>query len=118
LRVHARRLDLELYEKGYGKDAAQIAFNAIKYTKDNHCADVVLVDTAGRMQDNRPLMQALAKLVQLNKPDLVVFVGEALVGNDGVDQLVKFNNALAAVMPVSADHEKKTYNRWDFPHKI
>ncbi len=57
--------------------------------------DVVLVDTAGRMQDNEPLMRALAKLIKLNAPDLVMFVGEALVGNEAVDQLSKFNKALA-----------------------
>jgi signal recognition particle receptor subunit alpha len=54
----------------------------------------VLVDTAGRMQDNTPLMKELARLVKLNKPNLVVFIGEALVGNDAVDQITKFNKAL------------------------
>ncbi|RRT44812.1 hypothetical protein BHE74_00007481 [Ensete ventricosum] len=42
-------------------------------------------------QDNEPLMRALSKLINLNNPDLVLFVGEALVGNDAVDQLTKFN---------------------------
>lgn len=56
--------------------------------------DVILVDTAGRMQDNTPLMQALSKLVNTIKPNLLLFVGEALVGNDGVDQLMKFNQSL------------------------
>ena len=42
-------------------------------------------------QDNEPLMRALSKLIYLNNPDLVLFVGEALVGNDAVDQLSKFN---------------------------
>jgi signal recognition particle receptor subunit alpha len=77
--------------------------------------DVVLIDTAGRMQHNDLLMRALAKvrrsvgeegstgrsdvsgggqLVNTNNPDLVLFVGEALVGNDGVDQLVSFSEAL------------------------
>lgn len=50
---------------------------------------MVLVDTAGRMQDNAPLMTALAKLITVNTPDLVLFVGEALVGNEAVDQLVR-----------------------------
>lgn len=45
-------------------------------------------------QDNEPLMRALSKLINLNKPDLVLFVGEALVGNDAVDQLNKFNQVL------------------------
>lgn len=53
--------------------------------------NVVLVDTAGRMQDNEPLMRALSKLVNMNKPDLVLFVGEALVGNEAVDQLSKYS---------------------------
>jgi signal recognition particle receptor subunit alpha len=46
------------------------------------------------MQDNQPLMKELANLVRLNKPNLVVFIGEALVGNDAVDQITKFNKAL------------------------
>lgn len=50
---------------------------------------------AGRMQDNEPLMRALSNLINLNEPDLTLFVGEALVGNDAVDQLTKFNQRLA-----------------------
>ncbi|XP_077467303.1 signal recognition particle receptor subunit alpha [Stigmatopora argus] len=91
---HAGRTMVQLYEKGYGKDAAGIAMEAIAYAR-NQAFDVVLVDTAGRMQDNAPLMTALAKLIAVNMPDLVLFVGEALVGNEAVDQLVKFNQALA-----------------------
>lgn len=74
------------------------ATTAIKRAKtDGH--DVVMVDTAGRMQNNAPLMESLANLVALNKPDLVLFVGEALVGNDGVDQLSLFNQALVDHSP-------------------
>lgn len=91
---HNGRQMVQLYEKGYGKDAAGIAMEAIKYANDSKF-DVVLVDTAGRMQDNEPLMRALTKLIKVNEPDLVLFVGEALVGNEAVDQLVKFNQALA-----------------------
>jgi len=98
LRVHADRLQVKLFEKGYSKDAASVAYDAIKFAKDNKF-DVVLVDTAGRMQDNEPLMRALAKLVNQNQPDLVLFVGEALVGNDAVDQLTKFNQALMDFSP-------------------
>jgi signal recognition particle receptor subunit alpha len=105
LRTHARHLNalhpprngqacVELYEKGYGKDAAGVAAEAISFAKEAR-KDVVLVDTAGRMQDNEPLMRAMAKLIRVNHPDLVLFVGEALVGNEAVDQLVKFNRALA-----------------------
>lgn len=103
LRVHARNLkalqsshsvgEVELFERGYGKDAAGIAQDAITYANNNDF-DVVLIDTAGRMQDNEPLMRSLAKLVAVNNPDKIIFVGEALVGNEAVDQLTKFNQAL------------------------
>ncbi|CAO3638824.1 unnamed protein product [Cunninghamella blakesleeana] len=102
LRVHARNLRalqtsgggvVELFERGYGKDSAGIAKDAIQYATANDF-DVVLIDTAGRMQDNEPLMRALSKLVSVNNPDKIIFVGEALVGNEAVDQLTKFNNAL------------------------
>ncbi|XP_013102698.1 signal recognition particle receptor subunit alpha homolog [Stomoxys calcitrans] len=91
---HDGRTMVQLYEKGYGKDAAGIAMEAIKFAHDTR-VDVCLVDTAGRMQDNEPLMRSLSKLIKVNDPDLVLFVGEALVGNEAVDQLVKFNQALA-----------------------
>ncbi|MCP9258053.1 Signal recognition particle receptor subunit alpha [Dirofilaria immitis] len=100
LRTHTKHLNalhansVQLYEQGYGKDPAGLAAAAISIAAERG-TDVVLVDTAGRMQDNEPLMRSLAKLIQVNKPDLVLFVGEALVGNEAVDQLVKFNQALA-----------------------
>lgn len=116
LRTHCRHLNalhpkekhngremVQLYEKGYGKDAAGIAMEAIRFAKDSGI-DVVLVDTAGRMQDNEPLMRALAKLIKINEPDLVLFVGEALVGNEAVDQLVKFNQALADFSSMENPH--------------
>ncbi|KAF6778367.1 hypothetical protein AHF37_01823 [Paragonimus kellicotti] len=91
---HGGQTMVELYEQGYGRDAASIARSAINHARARHL-DVVLVDTAGRMQDNEPLMRALASLIHMNQPDLVLFVGEALVGNEAVDQLVKFNQSLA-----------------------
>ncbi|XP_067935192.1 signal recognition particle receptor subunit alpha-like [Watersipora subatra] len=102
LRTHTRKLNriqndkkmVQLFDKGYDKDAAFVAMSALAHARDTK-TDVVLVDTAGRMQDNEPLMRSLAKLIKVNQPDLVLFVGEALVGNEAVDQLVKFNQALA-----------------------
>uniref|UniRef100_A0A0D3KKM8 Signal recognition particle receptor subunit alpha homolog n=3 Tax=Emiliania huxleyi TaxID=2903 RepID=A0A0D3KKM8_EMIH1 len=99
LRVHAQALDVPLFQKGYGNDAAQIAADGIAHAQAMGATrrlamgyDAVLVDTAGRMQDNEPLMRALAKLVHVNSPDLVLFVGEALAGNDAV---TGFNASLA-----------------------
>ena len=93
LKTHSKCLDVKLYDQGYSKDPALVAQYGIQQSRSEG-ADVVLIDTAGRMQDNENLMKALAKLIHLNSPDLVLFVGEALVGNDGVDQLNKFNKAL------------------------
>lgn len=99
LRTHCRNLSsgrlgtVELYERGYGRDAAAVAREAINYGR-RESFDVVMIDTAGRMQDNTQLMTALAKLVALTAPDKLIFVGEALVGNEAVDQLKKFNGAL------------------------
>ncbi|OJT08949.1 Signal recognition particle receptor subunit alpha [Trametes pubescens] len=129
LRVHVRNLSMlgvdgatnskgrvELYERGYGKDAAGIAKEAISYARDNEF-DVVLIDTAGRMQDNEPLMRALAKLVATNNPDKILFVGEALVGNEAVDQLTKFDRALRDFSSASGVQERgidgMVVTKWD-----
>lgn len=66
----------------------------IRFAAKEQAFDVVLIDTAGRMQDNSPLMKSLSKLVSTNNPDKIVFVGEALVGNEAVDQLTKFDRSL------------------------
>lgn len=102
LKVHARSLKITdetgtqpgVYDSGYSKDPSSVAAAAIRKAKEIG-KDVVLIDTAGRMQNNEPLMRALGKLVAHNEPDLILFVGEALVGNDAVDQLTSFNRALA-----------------------
>lgn len=100
LKTHVHRINgvhadsVKLFEQGYGKDPATIAMHAISAARDQGY-DVCLIDTAGRMQDNEPLMRALAKLIAINRPDAVLFVGEALVGNDAIDQLTKFNKSLA-----------------------
>ncbi|WWC72664.1 uncharacterized protein I206_106628 [Kwoniella pini CBS 10737] len=122
LRVHVRNLGalgsemgmdeeggnkkIELFERGYGKDAAGIAKDAIAYAKENKF-DVVLIDTAGRMQDNEPLMRALAKLVAVNNPDKIIFVGEALVGNEAVDQLSKFDRSLKDFSSAGGSQKKR-----------
>ena len=93
LKTHANALKCHLFEKGYKDDPAYIAKEAIEEAKKEGY-DCVLIDTAGRMQDNEPLMKSLAKLVDINQPDAILFVGEALTGNDSVDQLTKFNQAL------------------------
>ncbi|KAM9964293.1 hypothetical protein ACTFIW_004049 [Dictyostelium discoideum] len=103
LKTHADRLNVHLFERGYSKDAASVAQDAIAFAKDTGY-DVVLIDTTGRMQNNEPLMKALSKLVNQNNVDLVLFVGEALVGNDGVDQLTKFDKSLSLLANTTQTH--------------
>jgi len=95
LKTHCAALNIPLYDRGYGKDEASVAAEGIAAAKRDGI-DVILIDTAGRMQGNESLMKGLAKLMNVNEPDLILFVGEALVGNDGCDQLVNFNRALGA----------------------
>ncbi|KAI9733385.1 MAG: hypothetical protein M1834_003469 [Cirrosporium novae-zelandiae] len=107
LGVHARNLSelclreglganaVALYQKGYGKDAAHIARDAVSYGVENKF-DVVLIDTAGRRHNDARLMSSLAKFGQLANPDKIFMVGEALVGTDSVAQARNFNTAFGA----------------------
>ncbi|KAH9598083.1 Signal recognition particle [Trypanosoma melophagium] len=99
LEVHGRCLGVPVFQMGYGSDPSAVAAAAIaQATRQQY--DVVIIDTAGRMQDHESRMRALAKLIHDNQPDLVLFVGEALVGNTGVDQLRRFNQCLVDFAPV------------------
>ena len=105
LRVHARNLaelatrqrrgHIELFERGYGKDAANIAREAVAYAA-REGFDVVLIDTAGRRHNDARLMSSLEKFAQFAKPDKILMVGEALVGSDSVMQARNFNAAFGA----------------------
>ena len=112
LRSHAKCLDVELFERGYLKDPSDVAKAAIDHaTKEN--TDVVLVDTAGRMQNNASLMRQLARLLQVNDPDVCLFVGEALVGNDGIDQLNMFDQALKQGNPLAKSVDGLVLTKFD-----
>lgn len=104
LRVHARNLKelsereggvVELYEKGYGKDAANIAKDAVAYGGAEGF-DVVLIDTAGRRHNDARLMSSLEKFAKMAEPDKILMVGEALVGTDSVLQARNFNAAFGS----------------------
>lgn len=89
-RYQSRKYAVELYEKGYGKDESSIARGAIEHARERGY-DVVLIDTSGRMHGNRDLMRSLSKLVRVSRPHQVIYVGEALVGNDSMVQIKTFN---------------------------
>jgi fused signal recognition particle receptor len=90
LEEHAKRLGVRMIKHQYGGDPAAVAFDAVRYA-EAHGINVVLIDTAGRMQTNRNLMQQMEKIVRVIKPDLVLFVGDSLAGNDAVVQAEEFN---------------------------
>jgi signal recognition particle receptor subunit alpha len=100
--THGRCLNVPVFHMGYGTDPSEVTKNAVQLAQKQG-VDVVLVDTAGRMQDHEPRMRALARLIHENNPDLVLFVGEAIVGNNGVDQLRKFNQCLHDFTPVGRE---------------
>jgi len=93
LQTHCDNLGAQLFAQGYGKNASSIAKYGIKFATEKG-ADVCLIDTSGRQYNNAPLMQALGALVSENKPDTVIFVGEALTGTEGVEQLAEFDATL------------------------
>ncbi len=91
LEEHAQRLNVKIIKHDYGADAAAVAFDAIKYAEKNNI-DVVLIDTAGRLHSNTNLMAELEKIIRIAKPDLKIFVGESITGNDCIEQARKFND--------------------------
>jgi fused signal recognition particle receptor len=93
LSIHADRLGVKIVKHGPGSDPAAVAFDAIEHAKAKH-KDVVLLDTAGRMQTNSNLMDEMAKIKRVAKPDLIIFVGDALSGNDAVEQAKRFNEVV------------------------
>ncbi|KAH8803920.1 signal recognition particle, alpha subunit, N-terminal-domain-containing protein [Hyaloscypha sp. PMI_1271] len=104
LAVHVRNLKdltaregggVELYEKGYGKDAANVAKDAIAVAAQKGY-DVVLIDTAGRRHNDQRLMSSLEKFAKFANPDKILMVGEALVGTDSVAQARNFNAAFGS----------------------
>lgn len=93
LEVHGKRLDIKVIKHDYGSDPAAVAFDAIKHAEAKGL-DVVLIDTAGRMHSNTDLVREMEKIVRVSKPDLKIFVGEAITGNDCVEQCSIFNSAI------------------------
>jgi fused signal recognition particle receptor len=89
LEEHARRLGIRMITHKYGADPAAVAYDAISHAKA-HGINVVLIDTAGRMQTNQNLMNELSKVKRVVQPDLTVLTLDSLIGNDAVMQAEEF----------------------------
>jgi len=106
LTQHAERLSVKVISQKYGADPAAVARDAVLHAKSRRI-DVVLIDTAGRMQTSRNLMEEMSKITRVVNPDLKIFVGDALAGNDAISQakeFQEFTNFDAAILTkVDAD---------------
>ncbi len=89
LREHSNRLNLKLVAQNYNSDPAAVARDAVLYAK-SHKVDCVLIDTAGRMQTSKNLMEQISKITKVVQPDFKIFVGDSLAGNDTVNQAKEF----------------------------
>lgn len=105
---HADNVGVKLIKHQKGSDPAAVAFDAVEHAKAQG-KELVLIDTAGRMQTNTNLMDEMKKIKRVAKPDLVVFVGDALTGNDATQQASKFNEAIDidGVILTKADADSK-----------
>jgi fused signal recognition particle receptor len=106
LTIHSERLGVKIIKHKAGADPAAVAFDAVEHARARY-KDVVLIDTAGRMQTNVNLMDEMKKIQRIAKPDLVIFVGDSLAGNDAVEQARRFDEAvgidIAILTKIDAD---------------
>ncbi len=103
-----KRLDLKVISHDYGSDPAAVCFDTVDYGKKAE-ADVVLIDTAGRQHSNVNLVEQMKKIVRVAKPDLKIFVGESITGNDVVEQAEQFHASIGidGIILTKADVDDK-----------
>lgn len=105
---HADKLNVKIIKHKKGADPAAVAYDAVAHARAKG-KELVLVDTAGRMQTNVNLMDEMKKIQRVIKPDLIIYVGDALTGNDSVEQAEKFNDAVGidGIILTKADADAK-----------
>ena len=105
---HADNVGVKIIKHKKGSDPAAVAFDAVEHARAQG-KELVLIDTAGRMQTNTNLMDEMKKIKRVSNPDLVIFVGDALTGNDATEQAKKFNEAIDidGVILTKADADSK-----------
>ena len=108
LEEHGNNLNIKVIKHDYGSDPAAVAFDAIKHAKSKNI-DVVLIDTAGRMHSNVNLKDEMKKIIRVTKPNLKIFIGESITGNDCIEQAKEFNEAIDfdAIILSKADIDEK-----------
>ncbi|MGV8171815.1 MAG: signal recognition particle-docking protein FtsY [Candidatus Woesearchaeota archaeon] len=108
LEEHANKLNVKMVKHDYNSDPAAVAYDAIKYAEAKN-VDVVIIDTAGRLHSNTNLMRELEKVMRVCKPDIKIFVGESITGNDCVEQAKEFDKVVGidAIILAKADVDDK-----------
>jgi len=105
---HAENIGVKLIKHKKGADPAAVAYDAVEHAKAKG-KEIVLIDTAGRMQTNVNLMDEMKKIQRVVKPDVIIYVGDSLTGNDAVEQAMKFNEAVGVdgIILTKADADAK-----------
>jgi fused signal recognition particle receptor len=106
--VHAERLGIKIIQHQEGADPSAVLFDTVQYA-GSHKIDVVLADTAGRFHNKANLMNQLDKIKRVMKPDLVIYVDEAVAGNDAVTRAFEFDKTVGAdaVVLTKADMDSR-----------
>ena len=105
---HAENIGVKIIKHKKGADPAAVAYDAVEHAKAKG-KEIVLIDTAGRMQTNVNLMDEMKKIKRVVKPDLIIYVGDSLTGNDAVEQASKFDEAVGVdgIVLTKADADAK-----------
>ncbi|RLE83151.1 MAG: signal recognition particle-docking protein FtsY [Thermoprotei archaeon] len=108
LEALVKRVGAKVIKQKYGADPAAVAYDAVMHARSKKVS-VVLIDTAGRLQTDKDLMEEMAKIKRVVSPDLVIFVADALMGNDAVNQALEFDRyvGIDAVILTKADTDAK-----------
>ena len=108
IKKHGDKLGIRVISQDYGSDPAAVAFDAIKYAERSKI-DCVLIDTAGRMHTAKNLMSQIGKVAKVAKADAKIFVGESITGNDSIEQVRSFDEAIniTGIVLTKADIDEK-----------
>ena len=119
LEKHAEAVGFKLIRHEAGSDPAAVAYDAVEHARARK-RDVVLIDTAGRMQTNTNLMDQMKKIKRVASPDLVFYIGDALAGNDAIEQAKQFNEAVGvdAIVLTKIDADAKGGAALSIAHTI
>ncbi len=119
LTIHSENLGCKIVKHSQDADPAAVAYDAIEHAKAKK-KDCILIDTAGRMQTNNNLIDEMKKIVRVAKPDLKIFVGDSLAGNDAVEQARAFDAAVGidAIILTKIDADSKGGAALSIAHTI